>query len=160
VPKGIDSGLIYVTIEHIFEHLILPLITNFPLHYMRLKNFSLPVGTQIFKSLSDESRVRILNLLLAKKEICITDVEQLLEFTQTKSSRHLTYLKNSGMLSTEKKDQWVFYSIKDEVHDIVSQMLSFLNRDATLQKDIATFETLDSNRELAKNKFDKRHWMG
>lgn len=127
---------------------------------MRLKNFSLSVGTQIFKSLSDESRVRILNLLVAKKEICITDVEQLLEFTQTKSSRHLTYLKNSGILTSTKKDQWVFYSIKEEVHDIVSQMLSFLNKDSTLLNDINTFETLDSNRELAKNKLDKRHWMG
>ena len=127
---------------------------------MRLKNFSLSVGTQIFKSLSDESRVRILNLLVAKKEICITDVEQLLDFTQTKSSRHLTYLKNSGILTSTKKDQWVFYSIKEEVHDIVSQMLSFLNKDSTLLNDINTFETLDSNRELAKNKLDKRHWMG
>jgi len=90
--------------------------------------------------------------------MCITDVEHILEFTQTKTSRHLTYLKNAGIVNTKKFDQWVYYYIKDEVYDIVSQNFGYLNKDGTLTGDLNTFEVLFSNRELAKNKLDKTKW--
>ena len=125
---------------------------------MRLKNFSLSFGSQIFKSFSDEARVRILNLLFHQKEMCITDVEHILEFTQTKTSRHLTYLKNAGIVNAKKFDQWVYYYIKEEAYDIVSQIFSYLNKDVTLTSDLNTFEVLYSNRELAKNKLDIKKW--
>ncbi|MDH5610114.1 MAG: metalloregulator ArsR/SmtB family transcription factor, partial [Cyclobacteriaceae bacterium] len=86
---------------------------------MRLKNFSLTIGTQIFKAFSEESRARIIHLLFQYKELTITDLESILDFTQTKTSRHISYLKNSGLLNIRKQDQWVFYSIKEEVSDIV-----------------------------------------
>jgi ArsR family transcriptional regulator len=119
---------------------------------VRLKNFSLAIGTQIFKAFSDESRVRIIHLLFHQKELTISDLESILEFTQTKTSRHITYLKNSGLLNTRKQDQWVFYSIREEVYDIVSQMISFLQKDVKLQQDMETLHIIDSNRELASNK--------
>jgi ArsR family transcriptional regulator len=84
--------------------------------------------------------------------MCISDLERILDFTQTKTSRHLIYLKNSGILTTRKLNQWVFYQIKDEVFDIVKQMLQFLRRDAMLQNDQQIFHTLFTNRELALNK--------
>lgn len=84
--------------------------------------------------------------------MCISDLEHILDFTQTKTSRHLIYLKNAGILTTRKFNQWVFYQIKDEVLDIVKQMLQFIKRDAVLLRDQQVFETLFSNRELAINK--------
>lgn len=127
---------------------------------MRLKNFSLSFGMQVFKSFSDESRVRIINLLVEHKELSITDLEHILEFTQTKTSRHLTYLKNAGLVSSRKVDQWVFYAIRDEVSYIVSQMLIFVNKDVVLQKDLETYRILHSNRELAINKIESKKWTG
>ena len=119
---------------------------------MRLKNLSLPFSTQVFKSFSEEPRVRILNLLFHKDELCISDLEHILEFTQTKTSRHLVYLKNAGMVGYRKVDQWVFYYIKEEVWDFLSRILDFLQKDQTLKNDLDTYETLYSNRELAVNK--------
>lgn len=119
---------------------------------MRLKHFNIDLGAQIFLACSDTSRLRILTLILTNGEMCITDLERILDFTQTKTSRHLIYLKNSGILTTRKLNQWAFYQIKDEVFDIVKQMLQFLRRDAVLQKDQQTFQTLYTNRELALNK--------
>ena len=116
---------------------------------MRIKQFNLAFGSQIFKSFSDESRVRILNLLYHNTEMCIADIWQVLDFTQTKTSRHLIYLKNAGLLSFRKLDQWTFYYIKDEVIDIVSQIFKFLAKDPKLQKDLETYKILYSNRELA-----------
>lgn len=123
---------------------------------MRLKNFSLPFGLQVFKSMSDEARIRILNLLHKNGEMTISDLEHILDFTQTKTSRHITYLKNAGIVNARKIDQWVFYSIKEEVEEIMSQIFSFLNKDGNLQKDQETYEILKSNRELAQNRMQGR----
>ncbi|MEQ8548928.1 MAG: metalloregulator ArsR/SmtB family transcription factor [Cyclobacteriaceae bacterium] len=119
---------------------------------MRLKNFSLTYGTQIFKSFADESRVRILHLLYNNDELSISDLESILDFTQTKTSRHLSYLKNSGLVNASKKDQWVLYSLKDEVYDMVAQIFNFLQKDAQLIKDLDVCKVMNSNRELAVNK--------
>lgn len=126
---------------------------------MRLKNFSLSFGSQIFKACSDESRLRILHLIFKNKEMCISDLEQILDFTQTKTSRHLIYLKNSGILNTRKQDQWVFYHLKDEVYDITSQIFQFLQKDQVLRGDLEAYKTMYSNRELALNKLQTRNWQ-
>ena len=101
---------------------------------------------------SDTSRLRILNLIMTNGEMCITDVEHILEFTQTKTSRHIIYLKNSGILTSRKFNQWIFYQVKDEVQDIIQQIFQFLRRDPVLQKDQQIFNNLYVNRELTLNK--------
>lgn len=126
---------------------------------MRLKHFSISFGEQLLKALADESRIRILHLILRNKELCTSDLEQVLDFTQTKTSRHLAYLRNASLVSTRKLDQWVFYSIKDEAADFAAQIFSYMERDATLQKDQETYQILYSNRELAVNKLASRRWI-
>lgn len=123
---------------------------------MRLKHFNIDLGAQIFLACSDTSRLRILNLIMNNGEMCISDLERILDFTQTKTSRHLVYLKNSDILSIRKFNQWVFYQLKDEVHDIIKQILQFISRDSILQMDQQVYETLYSNRELALNKLNIR----
>lgn len=125
---------------------------------MRLKNFSLILGTQIFKSFADESRVRIVHLLYKNDELAVSDLESILDFTQTKTSRHVNYLKNSGLVNAVKKDQWIFYSIKDEVYDMVAQIFEFLNKDMQLLKDQEIYNTMNSNRELAINKLAAKEY--
>ncbi len=88
--------------------------------------------------------------------MCITDLEHILEFTQTKTSRHLIYLKNSGILTSRKYNQWVFYQIKDEVFDLIKQIFQFLRRDPALEKDQQIYQTLFTNRELALNRLQVR----
>ena len=125
---------------------------------MRLKHFSLSFGEQVLKALADESRLRILHLLLHSKEMCTSDLEHVLDFTQTKTSRHLSYLRNAGIVSTRKMDQWVFYTVKDEATDFINQILSYMVRDAVLRKDTESYQILFSNRELAVNKLQTRRW--
>ena len=127
---------------------------------MRLKNLSLSFGAQIFKALSEEPRVRILHLLFKKNELSISDLEQILDFTQAKTSRHLTYLKNRGIVNTRHEDQWVFYSIKEEVMDMIRQVMEYLSRDPVLLQDLENYETLYSNRELATYRKELKKWQG
>lgn len=126
---------------------------------MRLKNFNLTLGSQIFKACADESRLRILHLIFENGEMCISDLERILEYTQAKTSRHLIYLKNSGILSFRRYNHWVFYSVKDEVFEIVNQILQFVRRDQQLQKDLQLYKTLYSNRELSVNKVQMEEWQ-
>ena len=123
---------------------------------MRLKHFNIDLGAQIFLACSDTSRLRIMNLIMNNGEMCITDLEHILEFTQTKTSRHLIYLKNSGILTSRKYNQWVFYQIKDEVFDLIKQIFQFLRRDPVLEKDQQIYQTLFTNRELALNRLQIR----
>lgn len=125
---------------------------KFEIWAVRLKHFNLDLGAQIFLACSDSSRLRILHLIMMNGEMCITDLETILEFTQTKTSRHLIYLKNSGILTSRKFNQWMFYQIKDEVFDIVQQVMQFLKRDPQLQHDQSVFQTMYTNRELTLNK--------
>lgn len=118
---------------------------------MRLKNFNISLGSQIFKACSEEPRLRILNLIMHNREMCISDLELILSYTQTKTSRHISYLKNAGILKTRKADQWTMYSIKDETLDIIQMIFGFMQKDATLKSDIEVFSTMYSNRELAVN---------
>jgi DNA-binding transcriptional ArsR family regulator len=90
--------------------------------------------------------------------MCTTDLEQVLDFTQTKTSRHLAYLRNAGLVAPRKLDQWVYYSLKEEAGDFVQQIYSYLERDAMLQKDQEIYQILFSNRELAINKIHTRRW--
>lgn len=116
---------------------------------MKLKNLSLVYSVRIFKALSEEPRVRILNLLQHHGEMCISDIEQILDYTQAKTSRHMAYLKNAGIVGYRKSDQWIFYYIQDEVLGIFSQIWTFIEKDNTLVKDIQVFDVMLSNRELA-----------
>lgn len=117
---------------------------------MRLKTVNLTLGLQIFKAFGDESRIRILNLLLHYEEMCISDLEQILDFTQTKTSRHLLYLKHCGLLSSKKEDQWTYYFIKDEYIGVISQFFTILEeKDLRLNEDRKMYHTLYTNNILA-----------
>jgi ArsR family transcriptional regulator len=65
------------------------------------------------KSLSDETRLRILNLLL-ERECCVCEVMQALGISQTRASRNLIILYEAGFLKLEKNGLWSIYSLDKE----------------------------------------------
>jgi DNA-binding transcriptional ArsR family regulator len=125
---------------------------------MRIKNFSIQGAAQLFKALSEESRLRIIHLIFHKKEMSVSDLELVLDYTQTKTSRHLSYLRNAGLVTTRKIDQWTFYTIKDEVREALSGLLELL-RDSDLKEDLETYHVLYASQELAICKVQNKKWM-
>ena len=87
--------------------------------------------------------------------MCNSDIEQILDYTQTKTSRHMSYLKNAGIVNYKKYDQWIFYQIQDEVQGLIGQIWNYLEKDQVLGKDIEVFEVMYSNRELAAFKYQQ-----
>ncbi len=63
-----------------------------------------------FKALSDDTRLRMLNLLFVR-ECCVCEVMQALEISQTRASRNLTILYDVGFLKLKKEGPWSLYSI-------------------------------------------------
>ncbi|MBL7074446.1 metalloregulator ArsR/SmtB family transcription factor [candidate division KSB1 bacterium] len=66
---------------------------------------------QVFKALSDEARLRILNLIMTAGEICVCDIQRVLGYCQPKVSRHLAYLKNSGLVEDRREGLWIIYTL-------------------------------------------------
>ena len=81
--------------------------------------------------------------------MCISDLELILDFTQTKTSRHLGFLKNSGVVKSRKVDQWSYYFLNSAFAEFVSQLYIFMEKDSTLLNDLEEYKTLYSNNELA-----------
>ena len=90
----------------------------------------------ILKALSDETRLRIINLLYVK-ELCVCDIVETLNITQTKASRHLQYLKNAGLVKDRKHAQWAYYSM------IENKDIKFL--DILIHENISTLEPFKSD---------------
>ena len=64
----------------------------------------------LFKALGDETRLRILGLLLAG-EVCVCDIHESLKIPQPKASRHLAYLRRSGLVETRREGLWIHYRL-------------------------------------------------
>lgn len=68
---------------------------------------------EIFKALSEENRLRILSLLI-NDEMCVCEIEQCLDMTQSNVSRHLSNLRNAGILDSYKQAQWTYYKVSEK----------------------------------------------
>jgi ArsR family transcriptional regulator len=64
----------------------------------------------LFKALADATRLRILGLLLAG-EVCVCDIHESLKIPQSKASRHLAYLRRSGLVETRREGLWIHYRL-------------------------------------------------
>ena len=66
---------------------------------------------RLFKSLADETRLKILWLLMGQEELCVCDIMGVLGITQSKASRHLRYLFNAGLVTDRREGLWMYYRI-------------------------------------------------
>ncbi|MBI4524131.1 MAG: helix-turn-helix transcriptional regulator [Deltaproteobacteria bacterium] len=71
----------------------------------------------VSRALGDETRLRILNLLLKRGETCVCELMETLATTQSNVSFHLTVLKNTGLIADKKIGKWMFYSINLEAFE-------------------------------------------
>ncbi|HED6758326.1 TPA: winged helix-turn-helix transcriptional regulator [Campylobacter coli] len=69
----------------------------------------------IISAINDESRVLILYHLLKYQELCVCDLQKLLNMGQSRLSRHLKILKDAGFLYVKRKGTWAYYGISDEL---------------------------------------------
>jgi ArsR family transcriptional regulator len=71
------------------------------------------IFVKAMKALSDETRLRIINLL-AERECCVCEVMQAMQISQTRASRNLMMLYDAGFLKLKKEGLWSLYSLDKE----------------------------------------------
>ncbi len=80
---------------------------------------------EIFKALGDETRIRILNILM-RKELCVCEIETILNITQSNASRHLNKLKSAGIITSTKEAQWVHYQVSNDFNNESNLLYKYL----------------------------------
>ena len=70
---------------------------------------------QLFKTLSDDTRLSIVLLLREMGELCVCDIGAALDAPQPKISRHLGMLRDAGLLRDRKEGKWVHYRLSPQM---------------------------------------------
>jgi len=84
---------------------------------------------EIYKSLAEETRLRLLVLLQGGNELCVCDLMQALDMPQSTVSRHLAYLKRNGWVQDRRGGVWMYYSLKKEMDAFLqAQLVLIINQ--------------------------------
>ncbi|TXH71166.1 MAG: metalloregulator ArsR/SmtB family transcription factor [Thiothrix sp.] len=91
------------------------------------------------KALADQTRLRILNLLVQNSQLCVCELTDALGLAQPKISRHLAILREAGLLQDRKLGLWVHYRLHDDLQvwakAILNQMQVASQQEAIYQED-------------------------
>lgn len=82
---------------------------------------------EVFKVLGDENRLRILNILM-RYDLCVCELEVVLDMTQSNVSRHLSKLKSIKMISSSKDAQWIHYKFNEAFCDAHEVLITYLKQ--------------------------------
>ena len=91
--------------------------------YCQIKKRSMGSIPHIFKSLADETRLRLILLLQGHAELCVCDLIHALDMPQSTVSRHLAYLKKNGWLHDRRGGVWMYYSLKRNLDPFLQAQL-------------------------------------
>ncbi len=79
----------------------------------------------MFRAFSDRTRLRILNMLRGG-EVCVCDLQRVLDVPQPKVSRHLAYLRRAGLVTARKDGYWMHYSLASAATEFHKSLLNCL----------------------------------
>jgi ArsR family transcriptional regulator, arsenate/arsenite/antimonite-responsive transcriptional repressor len=91
--------------------------------------------TEVFQSLEDETRLRIIALLLENDRLCVCDIMVVLQLPQSTVSRHIAHLKKAEWIKDQRESIWVYYSLRKDVGALQKSLLPLL-RDTILELDV------------------------
>jgi ArsR family transcriptional regulator len=90
-----------------------------------------------FAALADDSRLRLLHLL-KDGELCVCYLQEVLQTNQPKISRHLAYLKRTGLVEARRDGKWMHYRLKTlrpDLKKILSDTLKHLEKQPQIKSD-------------------------
>ncbi len=83
---------------------------------------------RVLKALGDETRLRIVNIL-GFENLCVCEIEAILQSSQSNVSRHLAKLRDAGIIYSEKRSQWVYYGINRDILKKYSFIKTLMDED-------------------------------
>ena len=77
----------------------------------------------LFKALADKTRLRIL-ALLGNNEVCVCHLHDTLGLPQPTVSRHLAYLRKSGLVAVRRDGVWMHYQVSRSLNPVIRDVLA------------------------------------
>lgn len=90
---------------------------------------------KLFRALSDETRIRILKVLL-ERECCVCEVMQALNISQSRASRNLSILENAGFVKSRRDGLWIVYSVNEPEMNDYATAINELLRGALVNEEV------------------------
>lgn len=81
-------------------------------------------------SINDPTRLKILNFIASKGEVCVCDIEKEFDMIQSRVSRHLKILMEGGFLKVDRRGRWAYYNIRkplDEFRQSLLKEISYID---------------------------------
>lgn len=91
-----------------------------------------------FKSLADDTRLKIILLIYQESELCVCELTEALAFSQPKISRHIALMRRDGLIEDRREGKWVFYRLS-------GQLVSWQKQ--TLHECLATLSLTEKNQD-------------
>jgi len=86
---------------------------------------------KIFSALSSPLRLQI-TLLMAKRPLCVCELENIFDVSQPAISQNLKILKEANLIDERKEKQWTFFSTNKEIlHSVFSEFFELLEKEDT-----------------------------
>ena len=107
-----------------------------------------------FKALADETRIRLMNLLV-RHELNVNEIVSLMDMGQSRISRHLKILTDSGLLLSRRDGLWVFYRAADSGRggELVECFKKIIYSDQSMKQDLKELDYLLKERAREKTRF-------
>jgi len=99
----------------------------------------------LFKTLADQTRLRLINLI-GDDEVCVCFFVEVLKINQPKISRHLAYLRRAGVVSARREGKWIHYRLVEppdpHAANIFREVRAALPNDPAMKSDRARLEKI------------------
>lgn len=94
---------------------------------------------EILKVLSDEVRLKIV-YLLSKNELCVCELMEALNMSQSRISNHLRILRDTRIIKSKREGKWIFYSLAKNtidkgVKDIIGAIVEKIDEEDYLSRE-------------------------
>ena len=90
---------------------------------------------RVLKAVSDDTRIRIINLLRFES-LCVCEIEYILNISQSNASRHLSKLMYSDLVSVKKEAKFVYYSLNETEFKLFEGLFLDFDKEEILKKDL------------------------
>ncbi len=100
----------------------------------------------ITKALSDETRIRAL-MMLTGGELCVCQIIEMLGLAPSTVSKHMSILRQAGLVETRKEGRWIYYRLADSksliAHEILEWLKSHLKKDKRILDDTKRLKRIE-----------------
>jgi ArsR family transcriptional regulator len=104
----------------------LPLVGSRALATPRIVSEPRNVTVEMFRALADPVRLELLAQIAARGPLCVCHLQDGLQYSQSRISKHLGTLRRAGLVTTRREGTWIYYSVEEEALAVAREFIDQL----------------------------------